>query len=144
MGLGCTCGIGQSLCLHVTIWGAGLVKKRKLGLEATIVLMWQGCYLYSHMCSRDSCILLGSSYLIFQVQWEGGGRTCKNTLDLTWQVLYGHFSMSYSGVWTTGGYVERVERHAAVKPVSINQSIIYCVCDELLNFLPVSFAHYRR
>ena len=34
-----------------------------------------------------------------------------------------HFCMSYSGVWTTGRYVERVERHAAVKPESINQSI---------------------
>ena len=28
MGLGCTCEIGWSLCLHVTIRGAGLVKKK--------------------------------------------------------------------------------------------------------------------
>ena len=44
-----------------------------------------------------------------------------------------HFCMSYSGVWTTGRYVERVERHAAVKPESINQ----CTICHLTNLEPI-------
>ena len=51
----------------------------------------------------------------------GGRKDMQKYLGLNLGFLYGHFSMSYSGVWTTGRYVERVERHAAVKPESINQ-----------------------
>ena len=108
MGLGCTCGIGWSLCLHVTIWGDGLVKKKARLRSHNRINVVGLLFIFSHL---QLGLLHPLGFILLDIPGPvGGGR--KGTQKYHGPNLVGSFNGNFVGPTAAFGRPEGLSKES--------------------------------